>query len=135
MQLLYSLQNLLTALLHVAAELVLLVLPLTPLLIWIAFWLLGVNWVKLRQVLLSGGAIGVVLIMLMAILTWGVIVPPESGRHAIMGLSVSNFVGKTVYVTALTVIALLCGSVQLAGLCGPMCNFDDETSETVDHAH
>ncbi|MEZ6144925.1 MAG: hypothetical protein R3B91_05700 [Planctomycetaceae bacterium] len=135
MDFLVSLQDLFSALLHVGAELVQLILPLTPLLVWIAFWLLGVNWVKLREVLLKGGAIGVLLIMLMAIITWGVIVPPESGRHAILGLSVSNFVGKTVFVTALAVIALLCGSVQLAGLCGPLCNFEEEAPEAVDHAH
>ncbi len=135
MELLQSLQELLTALLIVGKQLVFLVLPLTPLLAWVAFWTLSVNWVKLRSVLLSGGAIGVFLLMVVAILTWGVIAPPESGRHAILGLSVSNFVGKTVYVTALAVIALLCGSVQLAGLCAPLCNFDEETPDAVDHAH
>ncbi|MCA9076167.1 MAG: hypothetical protein KDA93_14150 [Planctomycetaceae bacterium] len=135
MELLTSLQQLLEALYEVGKDLFWLVLPLTPLILWIAFWLFGVNWVKLRSVLLSGGAIGVLLIMFMAILTWGMIAPPESGRHAMLGLSLSNFVGKTVYVTALTVIALLCGSVQLAGLCGSLCNFDEEPAESTEHAH
>lgn len=135
MDLLISLQNLLQALFDVGEEFFWLVLPLTPLVLWVAFWLFGVNWVKLRSVLLSGGAIGVLLIMFMAILTWGAIAPPESGRHAIVGLSLSNFVGKTVYVTALAVIALLCGSVQLAGLCGSLGEFDDEPTDAVEHSH
>ncbi|MBW3543742.1 MAG: hypothetical protein KY476_26135 [Planctomycetes bacterium] len=37
--------------------------------------------------------------------------------HRLLGLKVSNYVGKTVYVTALICIMLLCGSVQLAGCC------------------
>ena len=44
---------------------------------WIAFWVGAVNWVRLRNILLSGGWIGVVLIALMAVLVWGSIAPPE----------------------------------------------------------
>ncbi|MGE0377016.1 MAG: hypothetical protein AB7Q45_16520, partial [Planctomycetaceae bacterium] len=73
---------------------------------------------NLRRVLLSGGWLGGLLIMLVAIVGWGSIAPPESGTHSLLGLTLSNFVGKTVYVTSLAVIALLCGSVQLSGLCG-----------------
>ena len=40
-----------------------------------------------------------------------------TGYHRLLGLRVSNFVGKTVYVTALICIMFLCGSVQLGGCC------------------
>jgi hypothetical protein len=30
-------------------------LPWTPLMAWVAFWLLAVNWVKLREVMIVGG--------------------------------------------------------------------------------
>lgn len=93
--------------------------PWTPLIAWIAFWSLAVDWKKLQHVLLGGGAIGVVLIGLMAMLVWGVVDPPIDGHHYIFGLQLSNFVGKLVYVTMLLVIMYLAGSVQLAGLCDP----------------
>ncbi|MGD9858063.1 MAG: hypothetical protein AB7U20_24220 [Planctomycetaceae bacterium] len=100
-----------------------------------AFWTLAVNWVNLRRVLLSGGWLGGLLIMLVAIVGWGSIAPPESGTHSLLGLTLSNFVGKTVYVTSLAVIALLCGSVQLSGLCGSLARVEEAPPEEVHHAH
>src|ERR1700712_4958672 len=73
-------------------------LPWTPLIAWVAFWLLAVNWVKLREVMIVGGWIGVVLIGVMMVLVWGMVAPPAGGTHHLFGLNVSNFVGKTVYV-------------------------------------
>jgi len=105
------------------------VLPWTPLLAWVVFWLFGVNWEKLRGVLLSGGWIGLVLLGIVMILVWGVVAPPEAGTHSLLGLTVSNFVGKTVYVTMLFSIMLLCGSVQLSGCCAQCCQFVDEPGE------
>ncbi|MFV0445488.1 MAG: hypothetical protein ACK5Q5_18060 [Planctomycetaceae bacterium] len=100
------------------------VAPWTPLIAWVVFWTLAVNWVKLREVLLQGGWIGVLLLGLVAVLVWGVIAPPEGGVHSLLGLHVSNFVGKTVYVTTLIVIMLLCGSTQLSGSCDRWLNLD-----------
>lgn len=99
-------------------------LPWTPLLVWIAFWLFAVDWVRLREIQLRGGVIGLVLIALTAILVWGVVAPPESGHHALLGLHVSNFFGKAIYVTALLVIMQLCGAVQLSGCCGSLIHLD-----------
>lgn len=131
--LLFSLKTLLDAVLDVLVSLGGVVWPLLPLLTWIGFWLFAVNWVRYRQVLLSGGWVGVVLIGLMTILIWGAIAPPPGGAHHILGLSLSNYVGKTVYVTSLFVIMLLCGSVQLSGACGNCCRFEDETPLTSAH--
>jgi hypothetical protein len=100
------------------------VVPWTPLIAWIAFWTLAVNWVRLRSFLLQGGWIGVLLIAVMAVLVWGVIAPPDGGTHSLLGLQVSNFVGKMVYVTALAVIMLLCGSMQLSGCCDSLVNLE-----------
>lgn len=135
MPLLNSLVNLLTALYQVVAELVAAIAPLLPLLIWVAFWTLAVDWVKLRHYFLRGGWIALLLVMFTAILVWGVVAPPESGAHNLLGLTVSNFVGKTVYVTAIVVITLLCGSVQLSGICGNLCRFDSPGPETNVHPH
>ncbi len=108
-----------------------LLLPWTPLAAWIVFWLFGVNWVKLRQVLLAGGWVGVVLIGLVMILVWGMIAPPTAGAHFILGLTLSNFVGKTVYVTGLFCTMLLCGAVQLSGGCGSCQSFEEK--DGLDH--
>ncbi len=85
------------------------------LILWIAFWVGAVNWVRLRKILLEGGWTGLVLIAGLAILVWGCIAPPAGDTHSILGLELSNFVGKTVYVTGLICIMFICGSIQLAG--------------------
>jgi hypothetical protein len=135
MELFNALIDLLTALYHVLAALVATIAPLLPLLVWVAFWTLAVDWVKLRHFFLRGGWIALLLMMFVTILAWGVVAPPESGAHNMLGLSVSNFVGKTVYVTAIVVITFLCGSVQLSGICGSLCRFEDEQPEPSVHAH
>lgn len=133
--LLESLGDLLTALMDVFISLVDLVLPWAPLIAWIAFWLFAVNWVKLRAAMLQGAWVGVVLIGLVMVLVWGSIAPPDGGTHDMLGLSLSNYVGKTVYVTTLFCIMFLCGSVQLSGFCASCCQFDDEEEPADDHAH
>lgn len=135
MELFNALIDLLAALYHVLAALMATIAPLLPLLVWVAFWTLAVDWVKLRHFFLRGGWIALLLTMFVTILVWGVVAPPESGAHNMLGLSVSNFVGKTVYVTAIVVITFLCGSVQLSGICGSLCRFEDEQPEPSVHAH
>jgi len=117
----------------VITSLAALITPWAPLLAWIAFWLFGVNWQKLRTVLLSGGGIAVILMGLVVILVWGSIAPPESGFHHILGLTLSNYFGKMVYVTTLIVIMVLCGLVQLSGCCGQCCSFYEEPAEPAAH--
>ena len=99
-----------------------LLLPWLPLAAWIGFWLCAVNWIKLRDVLISkGGLLGLLLIGAVWVLIWGVVAPPADGSHHLLGLSVTNFVGKLVYVTALFCLMFLCGSVQLSGCCNQWC--------------
>ena len=99
-----------------------LTVPVLPLALWIIFWLFAVDWVRLRELLLKkGGCVGVLLIALMTILIWGVVAPPAEGYHTMLGLHLSNFVGKTVFVTSLFCIMTLCGIVQLRGCCGIVC--------------
>lgn len=100
-ELLISLSDLLVAAWSLLRAVSGLLLPWFPLAVWIGFWLCAVNWVKLREVLVAkGGLLGVLLIGAVWVLIWGVVAPPESGSHFILGLTVSNFVGKLVYVTA-----------------------------------
>jgi hypothetical protein len=115
--------------------------PWTPLAAWLAYWLFAADWSKLWPVLAKGGWIGVVLIGLMMTMIWGVIAPPTGGHHVILGLTLSNFVGKFVYVTALLVMMTVCGTVQLSGACGDWASFpepepeDDGHHGHVDHGH
>ena len=125
---------LLGAVWHLVISILQLVLPWTPLIAWLAFWLYAVNWVKLREVLAQGGWIGVLAIGFMMVLIWGVIAPPSTGAHYLFGLTLSNFVGKTVYVTTLLTIMFLCGSVQLSGACGNWATFPEPAADD-DHGH
>ena len=107
---------------------------LLGLLAWIVFWTFGVNWVKLRETLLKGGCVALILVGVAAVLVWANIAPPAGGHHSLLGLQVSNYVGKTMYVTALYCIMFLCGSVQLSGCCAGCCRFEeDEPSESEPH--
>ena len=132
MDLIHKLEVLLLASWNVVISLLELLAPWSPLIAWVAFWLLAVNWVKLREVMIQGGWIGVVLLGVMMVLVWGVVAPPSAGPLHMFGLSVSNFVGKTVYVTALLTIMFLCGSVQLSGACGDWAHFP---LDAPDHDH
>ena len=132
MELIHNLQVLFVAGWNVLVSLLVLVVPWTPLFGWVAFWLLAVNWVKLREVIVKGGWVGILLMGLMMIVVWSVVAPPSTGFHHLFGLNVSNFVGKTVYVTALLTIMFLCGSVQLSGACGNLAHFPEDVP---DHGH
>lgn len=134
-QLLTSLRNLFSASWDVLLAILALLVPWTPLIAWIAFWLFAVNWEKLYKVMVKGGWVGVVLIGLVMILVWGVVAPPAGGNHQLFGLSVTNFVGKAVYVTTLLVIMSLCGSVQLTGACGSLARFPAPKADDCHASH
>lgn len=129
-----SLLDVFTSLLNVVVNLVRVILPWLPLLAWIGFWTFAVNWAKAFPILRRGGMAGVFLMMFVAVLVWGAVAPPAEGKHLMFGLTVSNYAGKFIYVTMLTCIALLCGSAQLSGAFGRLCEFPDEPAED-DHGH
>ena len=128
-----SVIQLLTALGALIIALGRVLLPFLPLVAWIAFWTLAVNWTKLRVVFLQGGWIGLLLIGVVSVLVWGTVAPPPTGSHHLLGLTLGNFVGKTVFVTTLVCIMFLCGSVQLSGACGRLCNFEEPAAEPHHH--
>jgi len=136
--LLLSLKDLLLAGADVLASLVLLIahnFSIVALAAWIGFWLFAVNWVKLYEILRAGAWIGVFLIGALAILVWGTVAPPPGGFHYILGMALSNYVGKTVFVVELIVIMRLCAAVQLSGVCASWCQFQEgEAAEQLAHA-
>ena len=119
--------------LDVIVALIKVVLPWLPLLAWIAFWTLAVNWVKAFDVLRRGGFIGVLLLMFATVLVWGAVAPPAAGSHYMFGLTVSNYAGKFIYVTMLACIAMLCGSAQMNGFAKGLVSFDDSEDELAAH--
>lgn len=129
-----SLVDVLWSLLNVVVNLVRVIVPWLPLLAWIGFWTFAVNWAKAFPILRRGGFIGVLLLMFVSVLVWGSVAPPVGGEHVMFGLSVSNYVGKFIYVTMLTCIALLCGSAQLSGAFGTLCDFPEELADD-HHGH
>lgn len=134
-ELFHSLVNVFWSLLDVVVAFVKVILPWLPLLAWIAFWSLAVNWVKTFDILRRGGFIGVLLLMFVAVIVWGAVAPPIDGAHTIFGLTVSNYAGKFIYVTMLTCITLLCGSVQMSGTFGNLIDFSDENEAADEHGH
>jgi hypothetical protein len=129
----FSLVELLSALRNLVISLVLVVIPWLPLLAWIGYWSLGVNWSKAFPVIRRGGILGIILLMLVSVLVWGAVSPPEGGSHYFLGLTVSNYTGKFIYVTLLTCIALLCGSAQLSGSFGRFASFPEESADEDQH--
>lgn len=134
MELLTSLWNVIVAVFSLLIVLLQTLIPWTPLIAWVAFWLFAVNWRQLYPVLAKGGMIAVLLIGLMAVLVWSMIAP-DPAEHVLFGLHVSNAVGKIVYVTGLIVIAFLCGSVQLTGCCGNLYRFEEPQPAPAEHHH
>ena len=129
-----SLINVLWSLLDVVVNLVRVILPWLPLLAWVGFWTFAVNWAKVFPILRRGGFFGILLLMFVTVIVWGAVAPPVNGKHLMLGLSVSNYAGKFIYVTMLTCIALLCGSAQLSGAFGRLGEFPEEPAED-DHGH
>lgn len=103
-----------------------------PLLAWIGFWGLAVNWVRAWDIIRRGGFIGVLLLMVAWVMVWGAVSP---GPTNLFGLTISNYPGKFVWVTALTVIAGICGSVQMSGGFGRLASFADEEAGQAAEAH
>ena len=132
-ELLQSMVNVFWSLRDVVIALVRVLLPWLPLLIWIAFWSLAVNWARAFDVLRKGGFIGLLLLMFLAVIVWGAVAPPLEGSHVLFGLTVSNYAGKFIYVTMLTCIALLCGSAQMSGTFGSLTDFSNEEQPEETH--
>lgn len=141
MELVQSLLNVIMAITSFVMVLSKTLFPWLPLGLWIAFWLFAVNWRQLYPVLSRGACIGAGLLSLLIVFVWCTLAEPSGGTHHLAGLQVSNSVGKFVYVSNLIIIAMFCGSVQLAGTFGRWCQFvppapsDDQKEHGANHPH
>lgn len=121
----FAVWNMLESSALVVSALMALLQPWLPLIGWVAFWGLCVDWRKFQPMLQNGGWIALVSIAFLAAAVWSLLVPTESGRHLLFGLSVSNLTGKIVYTTGLICLIYGCGATQFA-LRG---NFGEATQE------
>ena len=96
-----------TDMLRVLLGLVQVLLTILPLVLWVVFWLLAVNWQKTWPVLAQGAWAPVVLLMLMAALVWSRLQPGPCNCLGFM--TVPNFWWQLGDVTLIVGVALLCG--------------------------
>jgi hypothetical protein len=110
------------------------VLSWSLLIVWLAWWLCGVNWKKAWPILAQGAWAPVVLIMVSAALVWSQIAPRTC---TCLGLfEVPNFWWQLGDVSGLTGLALVCGWLQVAmGWTPAEINLDPPVAASHEHAH
>ena len=123
-QIIFGLQQIVSSIASVV-----LTAPVLPVLCWTVFWLLAVDWIQLRQILLKGGLLGIMLVGFVMVIVWQQISP---GSQAVLGLELNGYIEKLVYVTALLSLMFVCGAVQLTGCCTRWCAAEVVEAETTD---
>ena len=104
------------------------------LIIWIAWFLWGVNWNKAWRVLALGAWVPLLLAMIAGAMVWSQIAP---GECTCLGfITIPNFWYQLGEVAMLEGIAFLCGWIQiLAGWAPAEINLDPPASASHDHGH
>ncbi|MEE3365373.1 MAG: hypothetical protein VX304_06980 [Planctomycetota bacterium] len=123
-QIIFGLQQIVSSIASVV-----LTAPVLPVLCWTVFWLFAVDWIRLRQILLKGGWLGVMLVGFVMVIVWQQISP---GSQSVLGLELNGYIEKLVYVTALLSVMFVCGAVQLTGCCTRWCAAEVVEVETTD---
>jgi hypothetical protein len=108
--LLQTLEQLFTALGQLVVQLLSLAIHWVFLLLWLSWWLLAVNWQRAWPVLRMGGWAPVVLLALIAALTWSRLQPVPCECLGVV--TIPNFWWQLGYVAMLVAIALFCGWLQ-----------------------
>jgi hypothetical protein len=104
-----TLVELVTLLGQLAVQLFALGMHWILLIMWIAWWLLGVSWRKAWPALGNGGWAPLVLLVLVVSLVWSRLQP---GSCDCIGVVVPNFWWQLGYVAMLVAVALFCGWLQ-----------------------
>ena len=80
------------------------------LIVWVVWWLWGVNWQRTWPVLARGAWLPLVLLMFMAALVWSRLAPGDYNDLDFM--TIPNFWYQLLGVSALVALALFCGWLQ-----------------------
>ncbi len=109
--------------------------PLWPLLIvWVAWWLLAVNWRRLWPVLAEGGWAPLVLFVLLGAFAWSRVAPDE--WYLTPGAVVPNFWWQLLAVALLAASALFCGWLQgVMGRVPPEISLEPPAAPAHGHDH
>ena len=101
----------LSGILDLVAALGAAIVPWLPVVVWLLFWLLVVDWRELWPVLRRGAWLGVLAAGGLAALIWQVVSP---GDWEIIGIRLVGVAGKAVVVAELCLHAVICGLIQTA---------------------
>jgi hypothetical protein len=134
MELTHTLWQLVLNLRDLVVELVILLLRWSPLIVWVAWWLWGVNWRKAWQVLAEGAWAPLVLLVIMVALVWSRLDPAE---YTFLYLfTVPNFWWQLGQVGLLVGVAFLCGWLQgVFGWTPQEIDLEPPAHVAHDHAH
>ena len=104
------------------------------LIVWVAWWLWGVNWKKAWPVLAQGGWVPLVLLMVLTALVWSQI--SASDFTSLELITVFNFWWQLGAVALLVAIALFCGWLQgVFGWAPAELSLDPPAPAAHDHGH
>lgn len=104
MELLETLWQLVVVLCSLVREILELALRWSLVIVWIAWWLWGVNWKRAWPVLRAGAWAPLLLLMLLVALVWSQLSPSD--------LQIANFLARLGMVAFWVGVALLCGALQ-----------------------
>lgn len=109
-EILQTLQQIIGLLLTLLAEVVQYVLVWSLLIVWIAWWLCGVNWKKTWPVLGQGAWVPLLLLAVTGAMVWSQLAP---GNCSCLGfMTVPNFWWQLGSVGLLVAVTLFCGWLQ-----------------------
>ena len=130
-----TLGQLVTVLSQLVAQLAALGVHWLLLIVWVAWWLLGVNWQRAWPALRSGGWAPVVLLTLVVALAWSRIQPV--GCDCLGFTTIPNFWWQLGYMSMLVGLALFCGWLQgLLNWAPPEIDFEPPAHAPAgDHGH
>jgi hypothetical protein len=104
------------------------------LLVWIAWWLWGVNWKQAWQVLAEGAWVPLLLLMFAAALVWSQIDPSTCPWLGVV--TVRNFWWQFGAVSLLAALALFCGWLQgVFGWTPAGLDLEPSQAASADHGH
>jgi len=103
------------------------------LVVWVAWWLWGVNWQKTWPVLKQGAWLPLVLLVIVGALVWSQIAPSD---YVLIGsVVIPNFWWQLAGVTLLALLTLFCGWLQGVFAWAPPELSLEPPAPTGDHGH
>lgn len=113
-ELLHSLVDLVLSIIAVLHAVVLLARPLLPLLAWMAFWYLAVDWKRLRATLGAGGWVAPVLVAGFAVVIRVVSTKQGHPPMPFGPTTISPVVAGIAWTSLLAALAMICGAAQIS---------------------